>query len=56
MEYLVHMVNCRRNSNRKAKMVHYQHVGPIGQYHMPKDPRFRFDKETRAVVSLVPSA
>jgi hypothetical protein len=24
-------------------MVNYQHVGPIGQYQVPKDPRFRYE-------------
>ncbi len=36
-------------------MVHYQHEGPIGQYHVPKEPRFRFDEERRRAVSLVPN-
>ena len=35
--------------------MHYQHKGPIGQFHVPKEPRFRFDEERREVVSLVPN-
>jgi hypothetical protein len=35
-------------------MIHYQHKGPFGRYHPPKDSRFQFDNETNRVVSLVP--
>ncbi|MCP4123416.1 MAG: hypothetical protein GY751_16820 [Bacteroidetes bacterium] len=39
-------------ASEKMNMVHYQHVGPIGQYHLPKEPRFRFDEKLRRAVSL----
>ncbi len=41
-------------ASEKMNMVHYQHVGPIGQYHLPKEPRFRFDEKLRRAVSLDP--
>lgn len=35
-------------------MVHHQHVGPIGQYHVPERSRFRWDTERFKMASIAP--
>jgi hypothetical protein len=35
-------------------MVHRQHVGPVGQYHIPERSRFRWDRKPGKLTSVTP--